>query len=581
MAKQPGQSPESLIARLSDALQVPMPCRRNAVRIEFRKACEDGRRAAIHWCRTAAAKQLDGIYLDAQKFVSLTEDKSLGKRYVAWREFLDSNATSQRSICAELDSMFEQFRKQPETERSIPLVPNWDGDRYDMEINVQLKDKNNDVGPDSKQIEHFDWKRAENLILSALGQEWETSDRCGMMEKWFERRQKVAASIPDIANSARRACSGPLGREFGLAECSNGNVAAELISRDNCDELLRRMVDASAPYLPSIPRERRDKIKVVWKNMLGVTGDNSREIAQKIEDLSRDKSNDLERDAFRGQNDRYGFEESKLVFHRELRGIPVHFYGKLDQLHEHYHHARMKEDLKTCHISYRQSFGDLPDIKLIDDQEYKAISENAIDVYRGLILKFIHSDDDEIFSVSVPDRFMDIPMPLGSRIGRIVKHACCKPKIRGFLRDRWSKWQDQVATPAHLAVFYNAIQQNLMLVADAVQSGGAEGEMTPPPKNCLEKLLVDAERNLRKVENGEAYFDLMRERDPMDRDFDKWKASFNSLCRHIRETCLKTANKALPILQVVNDRVKDVEFPIQVPGNAKADRSENAPEAAG
>jgi len=579
LAKQPVGSPESIVARLSDSLRVPAPCRRIAVRIEFQKACEAGRRAALHWCRTAAAKLLDGIYADALKFASLTEDKSLGKRYAAWREFLDTSGTNQPSVCMALDALFEQFRKQPGNDRRIPLVPDWDAMRYDHEINTELKDRNPDVGPDAKLVEYFDWNRAEKLILAALGQEWEASDRCGLIERWYEKKQKIANSIPEIANSARLACSGPLGTEFGLAECSNGNVVAELISRDDCNILLQKIVDASSPYLPSIPRERRDRIKVVWKNMLGVTGDDSRTIAEKIQGISLDKSNDLDRDAFSAQNDRYGFEKAKLVFHRELRGIPVHFYGRLDQLHEHYHHTKMKEDRKTCHISYRQGFGDLPDIKLIDDKEYKEISENAIDVYRGLILRFIHCCDDNIFNVLVHDRFMDIEIPLGSRIGRIVKHACCKKQVREFLRDRWAKWKDQVATAAHYAVFYNAIQQNLMQVADVIQKGGAAGVMTPPSRNCLERLLVDAERNLREAENGEAYFDLMRARDRMDREFDAWKASFTSLCKHIRETCLEPANPALPILQMVNDRVKDVKFPIGDAGNRAKGHPDTGPEA--
>lgn len=571
----PVPTPEQIIARLDDALQVPAPCRKTAVRIEYQRACKEGRDAAILWCRTAAARMLDGIYADALSFVSRTDEGSLGKQYTKWRDFLDSRSSKATPVCSELDTLFDQFRKQPETDRRIPLVPDWDANRYDHEINVELRDRNPDVGPNPSQLDHFDWKRAEQLILSELSDEWKQTKRCDMIEAWYKRKDKVAASIPEIADSARRACGQPLGSEFGLAECSNGNVAAELISRHDCDTLLRRMVDASAPYLPSIPKQRRDRIDIVWKNMLGVTSsgedDNAQIIAQKVQDLSLDGSNDRRRDAFDPQNGSHSFEESKLVFHRELRGIPVHFYGRLDQLHEHYHHSKMKEDRKTCHISYRQSFGDLPDIKLIDDKEYKAISENAIDVYRGLILGFVNAGDDGIFQVIVPDRFMDIPHPLGSRISRIVKHACCRKQVREFLQNRWSKWKQERASAKHLAVFYNAIQQNMMQVADVVQAGGAAGEMTPPPKNCLEKLLADVKQSLLDEADGEKYFDILKERDPLDRDFDAWKTAFREMCEQIKDKCLHVANEELPILQMDSEKVGDVTFPFEAAASEGSD----------
>ena len=570
IADEPTTSPEAVIARLNDALQVRPPCRGIAAGIEYKKACDGGRMAAIHWCRTAAARLLDGIYADALKYVSLTEEGALGKRYRAWRDFLHSTDTTKESICGELDRLFEHFRKQPETDRRIPLVPDWNAKRYDREINTELKERNANVGVDTNDADCFDWKKAEQLILDVLqGEEkWEDArDRCQMIESWFEHKQKDAKSIPVIADSARRACSSPMRSDFGLTGCSNGNVVAELISRDDCDTLLARMVDASSPYLPSIPRERRERIKCVWKNMLGVTGgaagdSKAQTIATSVAKLLRKDSNDLARDDFDAQRQRYEFEESKLVFHRELRGIPVHFYDKLNQLHLHYHDGGMKDDRKTCHVSYKQTFGDLPDIKLIDDEEFADIAENAVDVYRGLILGFIRCADDGIFHVMVPDRNRDLEYRLGSRVGRIVKHACCKKQVRRFLQDCWTKWKDQVATPERLAVFYNAIQQNIALGPRVIEAGGDEGDMAPPPKNCLEKLLVDAEKELRAAQNGEAYFDVLRDRHRLDRDYADWRASFMALSDHIRDTCLVPANEeTLPILQIVNERVENVRFP--------------------
>jgi hypothetical protein len=86
--------------------------------------------------------------------------------------------------------------------------------------------------------------------------------------------------------------------------------------------------------------------------------------------------------------------------------------------------------------------------------------------------------------------------------------------------------------------------------------------MYPPPKNCLEKLLLDAGRELEATQNGEDYFNLLRDRDRRDRGFDAWRESFRSLSDHIRQTCLEPADDTLPILQVDDDRVQNVSFPL-------------------
>ncbi|MEO2035466.1 MAG: tubulin-like doman-containing protein [Planctomycetaceae bacterium] len=566
LGRQTAPTPEQIIVRLDDALLVPAPCRKAAVRIEFQKACEAGRSAAIQWCRVAAAALLDGIFVDALKMVSLTEAESLGKSYTAWRDFLDTRSGN-ATVCAELDKRFDQTRQQPKTDRRIPLLADWDGDRYDREINTELKDRNPDIGAHPRQVEIFDWPRAERVILTELARKWETTTRCSVIEKWYERRRKIATSMPEIVDSAKVACSKPLGDEFGLQECSDGNVAAELVSRDDCDDLLGRLVDASAPYLPGISYQVRKKIKVVWKNMIGVTdasGSNHADtIAEAIQSLSLEESDDRERDDFNPTSSKFAFEPAQLVLHRELRGIPVHFYDHLGKLHGHYHQTSMNEDRKTCHLSFRQSFGDLPDIKLIDADEYQDIANNVIDVYRGLLLGFISADEDGMFEVEVKERFMKQEIRLGTRIGRIVKHACCRQNVRSFLSDQWDSWEEHIADARHLAVLYNAIQQNMQRVVDAVDAGGDSSDpMTPPPKNCLTKLLNETEKKLCSVEHGKAYFELLRERNSMDPESKAAERRFLEISEHIRETCLKPAHDDLPILQVIRDNVKNVRFPI-------------------
>ena len=111
----------------------------------------------------------------------------------------------------------------------------------------------------------------------------------------------------------------------------------------------------------------------------------------------------------------------------------------------------------------------------------------------------------------------------------------------------------------HLAVFYNAIQQNLRQFPSTV-SAGENNVAVPPLYNCLRKLLYTTEQGLRVAPDGERYFELLRHRDPADRGFQQWSDRFEAVCIHVRQTCLVSACPSFPILQIDEKKIGDVKF---------------------
>jgi len=557
---------DGLLARLLDALRVPGILRRTAVRIEYKRACKEARREALRWCRNAAAKLLDGVYHTALVYVRQGESdrQSLQQRYVGWRELLLATDDKKKSISVELHKQFELFRKQPETDRRIPLVPTnpetnqtWGVAEYDRETDSTLK-KRAEVGTDPDSPTKFDWNRLEGVVLGVL----QSADRCSYVERMYRESRKDPGSLMRLVEDTAAACRGPLGAQFAMHHFANGNIAAYLIQREDRHNLLQRLVDGSAPYIPSIGTARRREVVPIWRGLMGATpGESGAEaverVAGEVQRLAREGSDDPPRDTLDG--DPRPFQESRFILHREVGGIPAHFYSRLSDLRQAYEARETQQFRTTCHIRYRETAEDLPDIEMISDTVYEQIANQVNDVIRGILLKFVSCTDDGMFFVQVPQEFMTKTYELGSRINRIVKHACRLPEVRTYLQKRWAKWKDQVATAHHLAVFYNAIQQNLLQFPSTI-TAGSNTVVVPPLYNCLRKLLYTTEQDLRSAPDGERYFELLRHRDPSDRDYAAWDEQFRALCAHVKKTCLNSACPSFPILQIDDQKIDQVKF---------------------
>lgn len=562
-AKEGVASIESLIARLLDAIRVPAVLRQTAVRIEYQRACAEARRESMRWCRNAAAKYLDGIYHTSLVFLRQRDNdrQPLQQRYTAWREMLQNG--EEQSIASEMIKQFNLFRKQPETDRRIPLVPKnpttneiWNTSEYDEETNGALKN-HAEVGHDPDSPNHFDWRQLEKLVLRALS----ATDRCSQVEALYRQHKADPTSLSRLVEEIAAACRGPLGNQYAMHHFADGNIAAYLIQRKDRAHLLKRLTDGSAPYIPSIGAGRRREVVPIWRGVLGATAGETgaaavARVATDVKEMAGAGSDDPPRDTI-DQAPR-AFHVSRLIVHREVGGIPAHFYARLTDLRQAYEARENEQHRLTCHVRYRETAEDLPDIVMLSDGEYEQIANQVNDVIRGILLQYITCADDGMFYVQVPQEFMTKTYELGSRINRIVKHACRLPEVRTFLQKRWAKWKDQVAKAQHMAVFYNAIQQNLRLFPSTVPAG--QSTSVPPLYNCLRKLLHTTERDLRSAADGERYYKLLKDRDTSDSDYQEWSDRFEAICEHVRQTCLVSACPSFPILQIDEKKIGNVKF---------------------
>jgi hypothetical protein len=563
-AKESVSSIDSLLARLADAIQVPAVLRGTAVRIEFERAVEQSLREVMRWCRNAAARHLDAVYLNSLVYVRDGESdvESLRRRYTAWREMLQATDDKKKSISGELVKKFDTYRKQQDSDRRIALVPVntqtnelWKGEQYDAESNAKLKD-HPEIGAEPDRPGSFDLTRFESLVLRGLSRK----NRCEAVEQIFRKIKSDPDSLNTLVDTLATACTGPLGNQYAMHHFANGNIAEYLIGREQRTNLLRRLVDNSGPYIPSIGTARRRGWVPIWKALLGASAGEAGDdavvrVATEIKGLAADNSNDPPRDLI---NEKYSYDRSRLILHREVGGIPAHFYSWLPELRKAYESSPDKERL-TCHLRHRESAENLPDLDIISDEEYKVIADQVEEVVRGILLRFIECEDETmIVRVSIPEAFTRRKYFLGTRLSRIVKNACQHAEVSRYLQKQWVLWRKQ-GQAHHLAVFYNAIQQNLKLFPSEVPAE-ANAIAIPPLYNCLRKLLRTIEGELRAAPEGPKYFELLRPRNDNERGYVEWEQEFNQLCEHVRKTCLVSACASLPILQIDQDKIQEVKF---------------------
>ena len=563
IARQTDVPINQILERLRDALLVPFPCRGRAVKIEHQRAIREARKYVVSWIRSAAAKRLEGMYSDALQFINEGDrhDISLKQRYSNWREFLERTSEGRRDLCAELDKLFNITRDQPKNDRRIPVVLNWTPAQYDDEINATLR-KHREIGPDPKSQTDFDWSSLERIILRDLRVDSTTS----LVDFWYKTFGADYDAMPQLVEAAAQACRGPLGTNLGMKHFANGNIAAYMIGREDQSELYRRLVVGSAPYLPSIGDQQRARLRPVWRNILGVSGgSNDSGQARRVADAVSSKSTANSDAPDRDRIDQVApFSEARLVLLREVSGIPIHFYRRLKDLRLNYDSPDMKIFRMTCHLRWRESVEDLPDIELIDNKDYELIASHVNDVLRGILLHFIQCKEDGVFFADVQEQFTTKSYELGSRISRVIKHACRHADVRTYLQRSWALWKSRIATPNPkcMAVLYNAVQQNIQQFPNRIRPEDVN-EFFPPIRNCFEKLLLDIERELKALPGGDEYYAALKPVDNLDPNYNEWWAAFRELSDHIRKTCLTPACESLPILQVVDSDVSKVRFPFE------------------
>jgi hypothetical protein len=566
-AQSPQPSESELLARLSDAERVPtfpFNCRRTAIVHEFESACARTRSAVRAACRATACRALERVYVELNNYVGASTEtsshplfKSLYHDYSRQRQYLQRFR----------DKLTERFALTRKTSRSpfkMALLPEWSDANYDVEINKALLRRNIAHGERNK----FDWGRAETAVLNALPKDLQGSQivRSQCLDDWIKSDNDEG--VKKSAEALADACLKVLGNGISLEEFKNGNVVDYLIDMDSSrrSECLAQLIDSSAPYLPSIGSQQIDQaFPPAYVNLLGwlpgeavASSGRADALWKELNGISTHGSDNRNRDQILKPK---ATDRTTVALVREMTGVPLHYYARLDELKESYLDPALSDFRKTCHLIWRDR--DLPDIDQIRPEDFESIRENILYVLRALILRYIRFEGEE-FVVEVPDDttgFQSQKWLLGTRVTRIIKHSCEDKRVRRFLKECCKQWRDKIATPAHLAALYSAVQQTLELFPVDRRPGHAIE--FPPLHNCFRKMLEEIRQELEEAgPEGQNWIGLLlRRTDETAPDYDEWKERFDEVSRYIRETCLQQAGENLPVFQIDQRRVANVRFP--------------------
>lgn len=568
-------SDEALTARLTNAQEVKFPCHGVAVSRTYAWTLEDSERVLRDRYRLASLDPLDRVYGELRGFVGSGQQNQDGVHatlfghYKNVQDFLHNIETM-------LQADYKQFAQFAGGDLKISLLPDWADKDYDREIDLALR-KHKDIGTDPNK-EAFDWPRAEQQIIQHLLQKSpEVPSHIqtfpALIDYWLEQVGLNHDFLKAIVEVVAQACRNTLGEDgINLANFANGNVINYLSSQPETARRskAKQLVDAAAPYLPATNVARIENFRLCCRNILGRSGDNIapanlNQIEQIINDVAVQGAADHQLEEIHEKKDIRRITRLALV--RELAGFPLCLYSRLPELEEAYFDRQLDEQRKTCHIKYRETFEDLPDILLVEDDAYRAIREYVDYVFRGLVLRFIEREPNGMFCVRIHNPLVgEQVVPLGLRINRIVKHACDNSEVREYLKKCWQRWSTEKASPTHFAVVYSALQQS----RDLIKRQRREVEPLPA-LNCLYRLLESTASDLRKTDEGQQWYELLRDRDSFDSDFEEWRdVRYPRACERIRQACLTLSEKGseekeadavvLPVYQIDLKKIDQIRF---------------------
>ena len=570
-------SDDALMARLTNAEGVKFPCGGVAVSRTYAWALEDSEHVLRDRYRVSALDPLDRVYSELRSFIGSAQQNQDGVH-----ETLSGHYTNVQVFLHNIQTMlqedYKQFAHFAGGDLKISILPDWADKDYDREIDLALR-KHKDIGTDSNK-ETFDWPRAEQQIIQHLLQKTpeiptHVQSFPALIDYWGEQVRLNHDFLKSIVEMVAQACRHTLGEDgINLAHFANGNVINYLSSRPEVERRAKgkQLVDAAAPYLPATNVARIENFRLCCRNILGRSGDNEpatapnlNQIEQMINDVAVQGAADHQLEEIHEKKDIR--RKTRLALVRELAGFPLCLYSRLPELKEAYFDRQVDEQRKTCHIKYRETFEDLPDILLVEDEEYRAIREYVDYVFRGLVLRFIERGPTGMFCVTIHNPLVgEQVVPLGLRINRIVKHACVNSEAREYLKRCWQRWSTEKASPSHFAVVYNALQQSRDLIKRQRTS------VDPlPALNCLYRLLESTASDLRKTDEGQKWYELLRDRDSFDADFEQWRdVRFPKACERIRQACLTLTEKGseekevdavlLPVYQIDPKKIDLVRF---------------------
>lgn len=563
---------QTLLARHRDALGVGFPCRGFAVRKTFEWAVEDARKVLRNRFRSTALEPLQQIYASLSSWVGHAQAKLDGVKPTLYARVAETQSFLEE-VRGKLEEQYQHFAKHAGNDLKISLLTEWNDTEYDREINRALIG-NRDVGQGTSPTV-FDWNRAEQAILNRLlnAPGIRAQSLPELVAEWMRQKHDQHDTLDAIVMQIYTACRETLGEGIDLAEVAHGNVVNYLASRplDQRQRVAQQLVLAAAPYLPAAQLDWIEGFTPNCHNILGCSGGDDPSGAANVEmtkklvnDLSVANVPNIEVERVHETKE---FWPTRMVLIRELAGIPLCYYSRLPELENAYFDPQLEEQRKTCHIRYNETYEDLPDILLVEtvtegeERQYLQIRENVDYVFRGLFLGFIERQPDGMFCVRIYSEALgELPIALGTRINRIVKHACVKEDVRDHLRAAWNRWRQQRATPKHFAVLYNALQQS----RDLIQASNRT-QASLPVLNCIVRLLNSTKIDLEMTDEGRRWFELLRthHKDADHETFENWQQIwYPTVCKQIREACLTLIDPDLmPIYQIDQKKIDAVVFP--------------------
>ncbi len=586
---QPGQLGPSLLSRLDEAGSVPFPVRQIALRIELAKARGEARTELNKHYSGVAQADAEPAVLSAIRYVGEPGRGAQGRiaqnLHGTLQEWMNLAGKRLEAISNRLKARFEVASKGRDlvNQRKQSLTVVWDENKYDQKINQALvvydmvgrdprKPEGSVVGGDLANFEfEFDWAKLEKLVLGEklalgeLGPDVPTDSIAELLRYWETNQLVNQENVEKIAQRLAEACEAVLrDAALRLADVQNGNVA-DLLMIDKNDVQRRQMIEqliiSTAPYLP-ITNRHGDAIQPANHNLFGLSVGGqatSRGNADAITELVRDTAAARQAGGVANFGERLEAEQSSALFVRMMAGFPLQDYTRLEELYKAYKDpATNTRSNDECHVDYKQSWEDLPDIRAVGPETYAQVRESIDIVLLNMMIGVINYPKDRAaFYVLIPDPYGagEDYHRLGKRISRSIKHACDDETIRNYLADRWSQWSADASVKAWACLYESGLRTLNESRRDiAVEAGRSE---SVPFRTCYGGLLRMIGKKLSEVEGGSPWLEALKPRPAAEGDGDgRPRARPAGL-----DGALKRIHESLKIYQLIPSKVESVALP--------------------
>lgn len=553
---------EALFSRLEDAQLVGWPCKMLAMNVEYNRAVSAACDSVKRWYLALMNECLEVVYRTLDGDVRAPEARSPADPRQTLLDKLRQLSEFAKKLLTRIEARFHDLQRVRESQRRQSVLPLWTTDDYDREVERRLL-QHVGANPYAKNQTEADWHEVNRRLLEDVGKK--ESGAIDSFAVYLERACETYRRNPDfmdhfidhLSESCRKILGGVAFENYG-----EGNVINYLISftDDQRREKLASLIDYSAPYFPFIAKQRF-VADPDYQNLLGLPSsetqalgwqrDNPREsILTTIKEISSARGGGT-RDIIGHVKDA---QPTTVTLVREVGGLPLHYYRRLPDLESAYFSDQLRDRRASCHLSWRVTSEDLPDIVRLTDEEKKILREHVDIVIWGFLLQFIKRSSEGVFFVEVPSPYGwgTHSVELGTKMTRIIRHACRQPEVRQFLQNSWINWLRK-AGGCDLAVLYTAIKCNLKFL----QSCTAEVQSVPL-FNCFLLVFRETEIRLTNHKEGKLWQELLRE--PTADDPPEKIAQTANALKEIEEICLVKADPSrLPLYQINLRSIRELE----------------------